>query len=87
MLPSGSQTPWASGQVLSRLNRTAHLLAVYASWPGLPRGLPRKTRYRPAGWALAGQDSHPLGSTLDFQAESDSPSCRSRLLLAHLTLT
>src|SRR5579883_942261 len=47
----------------------------FAAWvtPG-----PRKTRYRPAGWALAGRDFHPLGFHLEFQKVGCLLSLRAR---------
>ena len=42
----------------------------------------RKTRYRPAGWALAGRDFHPLDSIVKFQVGRHLPSSRPRLRLA-----
>jgi hypothetical protein len=68
MLPSGRATPSAKHNLgLSGLSHAACMLAVYASRLGCPS--PRKTRYRPAGPALAGRDSHPLGSDADFQGD------------------
>ena len=46
MLPSAATTASAPILKLSRLNYTAYPLAVYASWLGLPRWTPRKTRFR-----------------------------------------
>ena len=46
------------------LSRPAGLLSTLRS-PGRPG--PRKTRYRPAGFALAGRDFHPLDSSSSFR--------------------
>src|SRR5215217_6549745 len=51
---------------LSRLNRAAFTLAVYASQPGLPSVATQDSL--PAWWpTFAGRDSNPLGSIVRFQ--------------------
>jgi hypothetical protein len=45
--------------------------------------MPPKTRYRPAGWALTGQDFHLLGPFLEFQEVFSPPLPSSQAYLAH----
>ena len=68
-----------NAKILSRLNHTAHPLAVYASQPGL---LPDHARLASGCWpALPGGIGYPLGSNARFS----SSCCTSlpRLCLAH----
>ncbi len=67
LLPSGSFTPWADGIMnVSRLSFRGSLARVPTHrHVGYPYSW-RKARYRPAGLALTGRDSHPLDGLPSF---------------------
>ena len=67
LLSSGITKPSTAAIIrVSELNHTAHKARCLRFAAGVTPG-PRKTRYRPAGYALVGRNSHPLGSNSKFQ--------------------
>ena len=62
LLPRASATTMIAFEIQSRSSHARCLRFVARVTPP-----PRKTRYRPAGWALGGQDFHLLGLIAGFQ--------------------
>ena len=81
MLPSGLINALGAAGIISRgsIARPTYSLSTLRS---LRLRSPRKTRYRPAGFALAGRGC-PAGLLSRFQSYVIGSSPRAELLLAH----
>jgi hypothetical protein len=81
LLPSAIRTASAPGTgILSRLNRAAHTLAVYASRPQSPASAQDSL---PAGCHSFAGRAHPAGSLNEVSSAIHDRSSSSRLRLAH----